>query len=227
MPVTYKEYKGWNAETKSTEEVVHSGVHAGRVLAEYSQTVRIMSDVWEPCKFALVWTDKGPVEISEPKDVVVDATPEVLELLRQWFYNRALSSLKSAATEKAVHPTPGKVVQVKRGRKDLGKVGKVVFMKEMPYSMGYREAYLPKLCVALDGTTTQVAGKYGKTFTRYSNTIWVWAKNVDVVKVDPVDETPLQATATEWADASMKRLKQSYFQEHYGPTYVQTSHLGY
>lgn len=218
MPLTYTTTT-YEPNTLKLLTDEHVGVYAGKVLAEYYQTTRIMSDVWDRLYYALVW-DNGPKVIGDPRNVTVDATQDVKDAYWTWYSDRVIQALKNKHISSASVPVPGKVVMVKHGRKDIGKVGKVVYMKDMPYSMGYRSTYLPKLCVALDGDTKQITGKYGKTFTRYTNTIWVWAKNVEVVDPDQPDMDVIRAKASDAADAAMVRLSSSWFDEFGGPTRI-------
>lgn len=194
MPMTYRTYS-FSPETGS-QYTWHENAFEGAVLAKWTETVRIMSDVWEDHVFALVWDaglsqfrqmhlDDTAWNVPEPKQsVVVDATPELYAQYRAQRTAIAYESLVKCADarmeEERLKVHLGSVVVVKRGRKDVGKVGKVVFIKDMPYNAGWRSAMLPKACIALDGQKTTVQGKYGKTFDRYTNTIWVWVKNLDL-----------------------------------------------
>jgi hypothetical protein len=181
-----------------------------------------MSDIWEHRLHALVWdADTGKaidiLLVSDGNPGVggkVDATPEVIEAYRKANYDRARAVFLQRAEEDSNVAQPGSVVIVKRGRKDLGKVGKVVFIKQMPYQAGYRSYYLPKLCVALDGTKTQVQGKYGKTFDRFTNVVWVWSKNCDVAN-PKVDVDSVERRAKEEADSLVEQLTSNQYRTNY------------
>jgi hypothetical protein len=84
----------------------------------------------------------------------------------------------------------------------------------MPYQAGYRSYYLPKLCVALDGTKTQVQGKYGKTFDRFTNVVWVWSKNCDVAN-PKVDVDSVERRAKEEADSLVEQLTSNQYRTNY------------
>lgn len=192
----------------------------GATLAVWSECIRIMSDVWAHEQRALVWDEAisqfrtinlDNSEFSsktQPQHATVDAPAELIARYREEQvtrnYTRLLEAFKAKkeGERKAVHT--GSVVQVKRGRKDIGKVGKVVFIKDMPYTAGWRTHLSPKACIALDGQKTTVQGRYGKTFDRYTNTIWVWVKNLDLAKVP----APYEVT-----DEDLARIRQHAVEE--------------
>jgi hypothetical protein len=196
--------------------------YQGATLSIFTSCDRVMSDIWEHRLHALVWdADTGKaidiLLVSDGNPGVggkVDATPEVIEAYRKANYDRLRAAHLQRAEEDSKVAQPGSVVIVKRGRKDLGKVGKVVFIKQMPYQAGYRSYYLPKLCVALDGTKTQVQGKYGKTFDRFTNVVWVWSKNCDVAN-PKVDVDSVERRAKEEADSLVEQLTSNQYRTNY------------
>jgi hypothetical protein len=204
------------------EPYLVENAYQGATLSIFTSCDRVMSDIWEHRLHALVWdADTGKaidiLLVSDGNPGVggkVDATPEVIEAYRKANYDRARAVLLQRAEEDSNVAQPGSVVIVKRGRKDLGKVGKVVFIKQMPYQAGYRSYYLPKLCVALDGTKTQVQGKYGKTFDRFTNVIWVWSKNCDVAN-PKVDVDSVERRAKEEADSLVEQLTSNQYRTNY------------
>jgi hypothetical protein len=218
MPVTYNQY-----DSATQTWTRHEGAFAGATLGVWSECIRIMSDVWAHEQRALVWNGTSFQTIhldnsefsdpAKPQFAKVDASPELVEQYREYRTGREYARLCEERLEnrnlEAKAITPGSVVVVKRGRKDLGKVGKVVFIKDMPYSAGWRTTYMPKACIALDGQKTTVQGKYGKTFDRYTNVVWVWSKNVDLATVPvqasltPEDKASLMRTAQELAEAQL------------------------
>ena len=217
MPVSYMKYPAYPEKPYLVKDA-----YQGAVLSIFMSCDRVMSDIWEHRLHALVWdADTGKaidiLLVSDGNPGVggkVDATPEVIEAYRKANYDRARAVLLQRAEEDSKVAQPGSVVIVKRGRKDLGKVGKVVFIKQMPYQAGYRSYYLPKLCVALDGTKTQVQGKYGKTFDRFTNVIWVWSKNCDVAN-PKVDVDSVERRAKEEADSLVEQLTSNQYRTNY------------
>ena len=215
MPVTYMEYPGYLEKPYLVKDAF-----VGATLSIFWSCDRVMSDVWEDRRHATVWDAaagkaRNFLLVGEGTDGEVDATPEVIAAFRQWRYDALHAMYLEDATNKANVATLGSVVVVKRGRKDQGKVGKVVFIKNMPYQAGYRSQYLPKLCVALDGTKTTVQGKYGKTFERFTNVIWVWSKNCDVAN-PTVDLEAVKLRAAREADEAVQRLADKRFSSYYG-----------
>jgi hypothetical protein len=214
MPVTYKEYPGYPAEPYLVQNAF-----VGATLSIFMSCDRVMSDIWENRLHALVWDaatgkTKDLLLVDPGTCGVVDATPEVIEAYRQANYDQIHAAYLRKAEEDSNVAQPGSVVVVKRGRKDQGKVGKVVFIKQMPYQAGYRSYYLPKLCVALDGTKTQVQGKYGKTFDRYTNVIWVWSKNCDVAN-PKIDLEAVERRAKQEADLAVEHLSSNQYRTNY------------
>lgn len=199
----------------------------GATLAVWSECIRIMSDVWAHEQRALVWDeaisqfrtiDLDNSEFSsktQPQHATADAPAELIARYRDSViarnYTRLLEAFKAKKEEERMAVHTGSVVQVKRGRKDIGKVGKVVYIKDMPYNAGWRTTYLAKACIALDGQKTTVQGRYGKTFDRYTNTIWVWVKNLDLAKVpapfEVTDEDLARIREQAEAEADMQMIR--------------------
>jgi hypothetical protein len=73
--------------------------------------------------------------------------------------------------------------------------------------MGYRSAMMHKLGIATSPRKVMVAGKYGKTFENYADMIWVWAKNCEVEKPEPVDMNLVESEATKFAAAAERALR--------------------
>lgn len=217
MPVTYSTYQ-YNSETQKTETTWHVDAFKGATIRTWFDSVRIMSDVWETYKHALVWNtiEQKPETIilfhGEKSDLhtrsaTADATEEVMEAYRQYLIQCKVETLRNDEKDRIQRQLSGKTVKVVRGRKDQGKVGKVVFTKQMPYQMGYRTIMKDKLCIALDDRTVKVKGNYGKVFDRYVNTAWVWASNVDIVNPEQYQssDAELLKRATEIVNESIIR----------------------
>ena len=101
----------------------------------------------------------------------------------------------------------GREVRVVKGRDKSvkGSVGKVVVVKEMQYSMGYRSSVAPKLGIALDDVMVEVV-RNGKTYTNYKNMIWVWAHNCEVVNPTPDAEYAVKCALSR-TESYMRSLK--------------------
>ena len=222
MPVTYNQY---DAATRTTTR--HVDAFKGATLAVWSECIRIMSDVWAHEQRALVWDEEagqfGTLSLdnsefsskTQPQHATVDAPAELIARYRDSViarnHTRLLEAFKAVKEEERLKVSTGAVVLVKRGRKDIGKVGKVVFIKDMPYNTGWRSHLAPKACIALDGQKTTVQGRYGKTFDRYTNTIWVWVKNLDLAKVpapyEVTDEDLARIRQQAEAEADMQLIR--------------------
>lgn len=214
MPVTYNtwhseyepKYRSW------TER--HVDEFKGAVVGIDTTTVQVMSDIWEYQTHATVWDEtKGELrtlflsaENTKPEEqgsAVVDATPEVLVKVRAYLTRKNYESYKAnllrTAQETAVRPEKGKTVKVVSGRSFKGTVGKVVAIIARPYNMGYRSVMQNKLGVATSDRTIKVTlGR--KTFDRYLDVVWVWARNVEVQNPEQyMDAAALDAQAVTYA----------------------------
>lgn len=109
--------------------------HIGCVVSKHTESVRVMSDVWEMQSFATVWDAEHftfrDVFISGSEfrrdysnEVTIDATPEVLEYYKVWQQGRQFRISESAydnrqyeAYQDRITPNKGKFVEVVKGRK--------------------------------------------------------------------------------------------------------------
>lgn len=195
--------------------------HVGLVLARFHQETRVMSDIWERLPYALIWNAKDNradrIHIEFIEDATVDATPEVIEAYRASVASRYIEREKQKRIEMQSQPKIGSMVKVVSGRNNKNTIGKVTYIKDMPYQMGYRSAALPKLCIALSDDKVTMTGRYGRSYDRYTNVAWVWARNVKVLNSEVISADSLryiEAQAKEFADAGVERLKHTYFGEH-------------
>lgn len=220
MPVTYHTTEYDTTSGKPTY-TWHENAYTGAVLRVYGDSVRIMSDVWESYTHALVWdaATKSPKtlilwgsndpckEIMVKTKATVDATPEVIEAYRQYLIEKSVASLRETDMERANTPSTGKTIKVVSGRKEKGVVGKVVYITKMPYRAGYQSYMMDKLCVALNDEKIVVRGKYGKTFDRYVNTVWVWARNVQVMNPEQYISNDYENVSRELANVQVESLR--------------------
>jgi hypothetical protein len=152
MAITYSD-DHWKKELRGTTQ------YEGQVLGRYSQSERVMSDVWEDISYALVWD----IEKSEPKHipvgmsgtkstttVTIDAPDDLYEVYEAYEKfvqaQRALRELNNHASdrreraEKSWHTVEkGKVMVVVRGRKvPKSTVGRVFWVDDYrnPYRVG-------------------------------------------------------------------------------------------
>ena len=195
--------------------------HVGLVLARFHQDTRVMSDIWENLPYALIWNEKDNqadrIHIEFIEDATIDATPEAIEAYRAKLASRYIEREKQNVIERQSRPKIGSMVKVVSGRNNKDTIGKVTYIKDMPYQMGYRSALLPKLCIALSDDKVTMTGRYGRSYDRYTNVVWVWARNVKVLNSEAISADSLrfiEARAKEFADAGVERLKHTYFGEH-------------
>jgi hypothetical protein len=108
------------------------------------------------------------------------------------------------------------MVKVVSGRNSKGTIGKVTYIKDMPYQMGYRTHLIPKLCIALSDDKVTMTGRYGRTYDKYTNVAWVWARNCKVLNSEIISDEDLQqikSDAEKHADTVFLNLKKTYFPE--------------
>ena len=189
-------------------------IAAGTTLFIRTDSEQIMSDIWEMVTKAFYW---DPVEGSvreqwlddESTKVVVDADLDtVLPAIEKAEYAKFLARELESAKDEAENPAVrGREVRVVKGRDKSvkGSVGKVVVVKEMQYSMGYRSSVAPKLGIALDDVMVEVV-RNGKTYTNYKNMIWVWAHNCEVVNPTPDAEYAVKCALSR-TESYMRSLK--------------------
>ena len=199
--------KRHNYVTK-TDEVKTFGV--GTTLYRTMESVQVMSDIWDYLPVAY-YEDNGKINrmFIEPEDVVtIDADIDAV-CARVFAHEKekAANEIRRAAEIEAERvDVKDRVIQVVAGRNSKGSVGKVVFVKEMMYAMGYRARPEPKLCVALDDTMVQVRAANGKIYNNYANVIWVWARNCEVVK-PLVNLYGIDTVSSEKAESAVGSLK--------------------
>jgi hypothetical protein len=196
-------------KTGEKETVV---VGVGTTLYVETRCEQVMSDIWEMLQSVYYWDSEAKSVRSyyTGKDVeyTVDADfDKVYNEMRSTFYEINLNRFKREADcESFKTHIKGRTVKVTKGRNGKGSVGKVVFVKEMMYNMGYRGTIQNKLCIALDDEmTTYVAGN-GKTYPTHANTIWVWAFNCEVVNPE-ADYAQAEERAKQSTEYDIRAIK--------------------
>lgn len=151
----------------------------GRVLSSHFGYYRVMSDEWGTCQYATVWTPEGKIQqraLYDNTKVEVDATEAVkaevkaylTKLFLEMYVNREIRDFQKVGI--------GDEVEVVHGRTAKGLKGRVEAVIKRPYSMGYRAVLENKLCIPLDDEKVTIE-KYGKSYEKYVNVAWVWARN--------------------------------------------------
>jgi hypothetical protein len=148
--------------------------HVGRVVETFSREERIMSDVWDDVRYAVVYTDEGDyknVRLGHDVSAVVDAGPALMakyaehkKLTAEYAAVRARvkagRDAVAAAKREAMTVRKGKTIKVVKGRKvPKGTVGECIWVGAGA-NYGYGEA---PLRVGLKTATGEVH------WTAYSN----------------------------------------------------------
>lgn len=180
--------------------------YAGYVLEKRSVSdYRIMSDVWCPADFALVWdTEKqAPAQVLvnvydmngpnwKPDVIEVDATDEVKSLYRQWKINREVEKRIDSAENEAKRIYKGTIAKVVKGKNGKGTIGKVVVQMQARYGMGWQSSVENKLGIATSDVMVKKALSNGKVVNSYRDMIWVWQRNCERVDVGTVDRDAIR-----------------------------------
>lgn len=182
-----------------------------RVLSkEVNHSYQIMSDIWGTADYALVWDDataspkKFVVNIYDmnpsdwrPAEIVVDATPEILEKYRAWRVQLAFERLVDSAKDESMRIVKGSVAEVVRGRNGKGTIGKVVVVMSALYGMGYRAYRMEKYAIATSDVQIDKPLANGRTMRVYRDVVWAWSKNVRRVDIAKIDLDALRKQAEE------------------------------
>lgn len=180
--------------------------YAGYVLEKRSiNDYRIMSDVWCPADFALVWDaeKQEPAQVLvnvydmngpnwKPDVIEVDATDEVKSLYRQWKINLEATRRIEDAELEAQRIQKGCIAKVVKGKTGKGTIGKVVVAMQARYGMGWRSSVETKLGIATSDVKYKKALSNGKVVDAYQDMIWVWARNAVRVDVGTVDRDAIR-----------------------------------
>jgi hypothetical protein len=197
-------YTTYNYVTKANEEHV---VGVGTTMYVYTQTERIMSDVWESVTRVYYWDGEriNSVALSyecydAPVKYTIDADLDsILPQVEAQYLDANLNRrIREAEHEAGKVVVKGREVRVARGRKEVGKVGKVVSVKDGVYGT--------QLAIALDDTKGPITTKDGRQFTWYTNVIWIAAKNCDVANM-VVDHAAVKHAAERDTALAMEALK--------------------
>lgn len=198
----------WTGEQNRDENT-----YAGYVLEKrHDPSYRIMSDVWCPADFALVWDadNKCPrlvlVNVYDmngpnwkPVQIEIDATAEVqqayLEFRTESFYNSMLQD----EIEHVERVEKGCIAKVVKGKTGKGTVGKVVVSMDGSYGMGWRARQMKKYAIATSDVQIDKPLRNGKVMKVYRDVVWVWACNVVRVDIAPIDKEAIRKRASERA----------------------------
>lgn len=193
----------------------------GCVIATGSRTTQIMSDVWDTEIYAMYWDEDSQSvksqylylayesgEWERKSNATVDATPEVWEKVRNYYYNRYLEKGVSAADREAQTIRKESIVKVTGGRQNKGAEGKVVVAIERPYGMGYRSVMMYKYGIA---TSDVMVDKMvnGRVYKNHRDIVWAWARNCELAVVPSYDIKPLEKLAMNSANRKVEEMQKS------------------
>ena len=197
---TVHSYQG----SESVSTAVTSAV--GTTLKVYYDYVQVMSDEWASTLHAKYWDGEFVKTEIWVDSATVDATPEVLAAVENFYYKQAVEALVEQAKADALAIKTESVVKVVAGRDNKGLSGKVVVQIERPYGMGYRSVLATKLGIATSEDKHDVVAKNGKTYSNYKDVVWAWARNVVLVSPPEPDLSRVEEIARDKAKRSLKEV---------------------
>lgn len=193
--------------------------YEGYVLEKQSVSdYRVMSDIWAPADYALVWDEKSNAPKNlvvnvydmqpsdwKPVEIVVDASDEVRAKYLNWKTEIEYQRLLGIEENRVREIEKGCIAKVVRGRNGKGTVGKVVVLMNASYGMGYRASVEQKLAIATSDVKVKKPLRSGKVVDVYQDVVWVWARNVERVDIAEINKDALLQEARERAVRSIKR----------------------
>jgi hypothetical protein len=166
-------YTSYNYVTKTYETYI---VGVGTTMYVHTEAERVMSDVWEYVTRVYYWDGERINSVyigyygQNKVEYTIDADfDSILPQVEAKIFERNLSFRNTKADDSANQIHKGTIVRVARGRKEVGKVGKVVSIKDGQYGT--------QLAIALDDTKGLITARDGSQFTWYTNVIWIAARN--------------------------------------------------
>lgn len=209
MAITYT-VETYNTETRKYDRSVMT-VAVGCTLKSWNGSVPVMFDEWASATFASYWdeADQSVKTMSQVDKVVVDATPEVMAKVKNFYYEQALAEAKAKAEEEARCIVKGSVVKVARGRASKGVQGKVVVSIDRPYQMGWKSVMAQKVAIATSDVMIKVPAANGRVYDNYRDVVWAWARNVELVEIPEIDMKEVEERARTVSEWKVKDLKVS------------------
>lgn len=149
--------------------------YVGATLDVGSETVQVMSDVWETARYALVWdaTTQKPKKIQWIISGAEDATPEVVQAYIDYLTDVEFKGLVYEAESKAKVPEVGDTVKVIRGRKNFGFEGVLTHIISRPDQFSYRGGNVTLGAIPLDDEHEVIQTKSGSSWKKYKNVAWI------------------------------------------------------
>lgn len=206
MTVTYTK-SFWDAESSKYITETKTGFQ-GATLRAYTDTIQVMSDIWETFQFVTVWDEasQSAETIMDPKAYVVDATPEVIQKFLESYgaqqYEFFLSQSIGQYTKDVLQLKKDDMVVVTQGKTKPPKPGAypIVAVIQSSYKLGWKSIPMRKFGLALSDKKAPVTASNGKTYDRFVDVIWVWERNVE-----PADKDQRLSTVAGLAEPSARR----------------------
>jgi hypothetical protein len=206
----------YNLSTNSYQKVTK---YVGRSMFVQSQTVQVMSDIWEDHMVLHSLGENGRINETsvggwygckreDCLSFAIDVTEEAYEDYRKCVEEQYYENMVRTATAEAEDPAfKGRVVKVVSGRRHRGEIGRVVVVMDAYYGMGYHGYTTKKLGVATSPRTVDKVMPNGKVFQNHVDMIWVWAKNCEVEKPQAPNLEVIREEAKRLANQSVSSLK--------------------
>jgi len=186
----------------------------GCVLRVWTDTVQVMSDIWESALFAEYWDEATATVKTDmwlDSGTKVDATAEVVAKAEAWLYavkyERSFQKRKAYEEQEARKIVKECRVKVVAGRTAKGLEGKVAVIITRPYGMGYRASLENKLAIAKSEVKVKVPGPNGRVYENYRDIEWVWARNCERLDVPAIDLESVKEAARNEAAWEVKNRK--------------------
>jgi hypothetical protein len=182
--------------------------YVGATLEVGSESVQVMSDIWETARYALVWdaVAQKPSKISWITSGNVDATPEVKAAFRAYHVEREFKKRIAKLEADALVPVRGDQVKIIRGRKSYGLVGEITAITTFPDRFNYGRTNVTKVAIPVDDTHEEIALRSGGTWKKYTNVVWVNLDYVERTTPRAIDYVGVAAQVDEWVDYEYKRV---------------------
>jgi len=182
--------------------------YVGATLEVGSESVQIMSDVWETARYALVWDAEAqkPKKIVWVDHAVADATPEIKETFRAYHIELEFKKRINQLEAEALVPVRGDKVKVVRGRKNLGLEGEATALTTFANRYTYSRTNVTKVAIPLDDVHEEIRMRNGNTWKKYTNVVWIDIGNVDRVVPRPIDYAEVAKAATDYVEYQYRRI---------------------
>lgn len=182
--------------------------YVGATLEVGSESVQVMSDIWETARYALVWDDeaKKATKLYWINSADRDATPEVIAAYKNSLVEAEYKKRITTLEQSALIPERGDQVKVVRGRKSLGLEGPVTALTTFRDKFSYSNRNITKVAIPIDDTYEEIQLKRGGTWKKYTNLAWIDINYVVRTTPRPIDYVQIAKDAEEYVSYHYKRV---------------------